>query len=67
MPRKVHILDSALMSYPGGMTLDQVAAILGVSKQAVHQIERRALAKLRVRLRASISVEELKDFFNRTV
>lgn len=33
-------------------TLEEVAEILGISKQAVKQIEDRALAKLRVRLKA---------------
>ena len=30
-----------------GMSLTQVASIMGISKQAVHQSERRALRKLR--------------------
>lgn len=32
---------------PDGMTLDEIAAVLGVTRQAVHQMERRALKKLR--------------------
>ena len=41
-----------LLRYPDGMTLHEVARALGVSHERVWQIERRALAKLRIVLDA---------------
>lgn len=35
---------------PGGMTYDEIAAVLGCSKGTVRNIERRALLKLRLAL-----------------
>jgi DNA-directed RNA polymerase sigma subunit (sigma70/sigma32) len=32
------------------MTYDEIGKLLGISRQAVHQIEQRALKKLRIRL-----------------
>lgn len=45
-----------------GMSLEEVARELGVSKQMVHKIEKRALAKARVLLeRHNLTVEDWLD------
>lgn len=41
-----------LLRYPDGMTLHQVARALGVSHNDIWNVERRALAKLRIALAA---------------
>ena len=48
---------------PGGMTSREIAKILGISHGTVQNIERRALAKMRVAAEKSgVGPEDLRDF-----
>lgn len=44
-------VSAFIRSHPSGGTLDEIAQILGVTKQRADQIERRALDKLEKELR----------------
>lgn len=48
--RRSQRFRNGLVATGAGMTLDEVARELGISKQAVNQIERKALAKVRIAL-----------------
>lgn len=59
-------LEACVFEYPEGMPLEVIADVWGVSRQNVHQLEMRALAKLRAMgMTADDMREYLRDAYRR--
>jgi len=58
---ELSVLEALTPRYGYTWSTSEIAAVCGISKQAVSWLERRALAKLRVRLAAPETRAELRE------